>query len=90
MDVYPNRESSQLAVVHSLIVETPHSLTERDGFGPNEEIYTDRYGIVTMCCECRRTCRTGQASVWDWVPAYIERPPERISHGICDVCFNRM
>jgi len=88
MHVYPNRESLQLAVVHSLIVETPHSAAERDTRTPSEEIYVGQDGIVTICCECRRTCRTGQASVWDWVPAYIETPPERISHGICDVCLN--
>jgi hypothetical protein len=88
MRVYPNRETAQLVVVHSLVVETPHFISERDLFAPNEEVYADRNGIVTICCECRRTCRAGESSVWDWVPAYIERAPQRISHGICDACLN--
>jgi len=88
MRVYPNQETAQLVVVHSLVVEGPHSEKKRETHTPDKEIYAGQDGIVTICCECRRTCRAGQASVWDWVPAYIERPPERISHGICDVCLN--
>jgi hypothetical protein len=88
MRVYPNRETAQLVVVHSLIVETPRSITGPEICTPDEKLYADQNGIVTICCECRRTCRRGQSSLWDWVPAYIERLPERISHGLCDACLN--
>ena len=88
MTVHPDREAGHLVVVNSLLVDAPHSGTEREACDPDEGIYTDRNGIVTVCCECRRTRRPGrEASVWDWVPAYVEEPPERISHGISDVCL---
>jgi hypothetical protein len=88
MQVHPEREARQLVVVHSLMVESPHSDNERETRTPSRGAYSDQDGIVTMCCECRRTRRTGQAPVWDWVPAYVERMPEKVSHGICDVCLN--
>jgi hypothetical protein len=88
MKVHPDREAGHLVVVNSLAVEWLHSATERETYGPDEEIYTDWDGIVTVCCECRRTRRSGrEASIWDWVPGYVEQPPGRISHGICDVCL---
>jgi hypothetical protein len=89
MTVHPEREAGNLVVVNSLVVESPPSGTERETCEPDEGTYIDRNGIVTVCCECRRTRRPGrETSVWDWVPAYVEAPPGRISHGICDTCLN--
>ncbi len=55
---------------------------------PDETAYLDHRGILTACCHCRRTRQVRETAVWDWVPSYVEEPPERVSHGICAVCLN--
>ncbi len=85
---YPDPEGDGVVVVNSITVERPHEDQDRKVCSPNGMLYEDEQGIVTMCCHCRRTCRVGQTAVWDWVPIYLEEPPELISHGICAVCMN--
>ena len=82
-----NPTGEGLVVVNSLTVERPHDDRERGICFPNERVYVDSKNIVTMCCHCRRTRRSKQAPVWDWVPAYIEKPPGLVSHGICTPCM---
>jgi len=85
MRVYPNPEGAGLVVVNSLTVEQPHDASRvRSSVEP---FYRDENGLVTMCCECRRTSRCQSAEVWDWVPAFVEKPPMPVSHGICSTCL---
>ncbi len=80
-------EGEALVVVNSITVERPHDDQERRVCCPDERVCADNHDIVTMCCHCRRTCRSTQPRVWDWVPAYIEKPPGLVSHGICAPCM---
>lgn len=88
MVAYPEPEGAGIVVVNSLMVERLHDGNERSTCIPNETAYTDQHGILTSCCHCRRTRQVQQKSVWDWVPAYVQLPPERVSHAICAVCMN--
>ncbi len=88
MAAYQDPEGDGLVVVNSIRVERPHDNRERDVCFPDKKIYEDDSGFVAMCCNCRRTNRPGRGNVWDWVPAYVNRPPLNTSHGICSVCLN--
>ena len=88
MVVHPDPGAAGLVVVNSIIVEQLHDDQERGICFPGEKVYVDTHGIITMCCHCRRTCRAEKTAAWDWVPAYVENPPEMISHSICGVCMS--
>ena len=85
MSVLPCMASSQILVVHSLAVERPHG-PERPAVPEDVAIYCGADGLVRMCSHCRRTLRASEP-VWDWVPSFVERPPGRVSHGLCPVCL---
>ena len=71
-----------LLVSHSLVVEAPHDPAPAPAL---EDAYRDEGGIVTMCSNCRRTRRVGEAR-WDWVASWVAHRPDRVSHGICPLC----
>lgn len=73
-----------LLLQHHLTVEQPHTRTVRT---PSEDIYRSDHGIITQCCHCRCTRRAMQPETWDWVPVYLDRTLEGISHGLCGLCF---
>jgi hypothetical protein len=78
-----------LVVVNSLLVERPHG-EDRIPQAPNPECYRDRAGFTTMCAHCRRTRRVDTpegASCWDWVPDYLAKPPQDLSHSVCPACM---
>jgi hypothetical protein len=52
-----------------------------------EGLYRDERGLIVTCSSCRRVrrARPGVAQ-WDWVPAYVERMPDGVSHGLCELC----
>lgn len=80
-------ENWYLLVESSLRIERPHG-SERPAMPANAALYVSEDGIVTMCSHCRRTQRVATAAmqVWDWVPAYLEKPPGPVSHGLCRNC----
>jgi hypothetical protein len=71
-----------LLLVHRLRVQQSHDRTPAPPEGP----YFRRDGSVVQCSNCR-CVRRQDASAWDWVPAWVEAPPPRTSHGLCDLCF---
>ena len=84
-----------LLVENSLRVEQEHGV-DRPAASPWEHIYVTQDGMVTMCVHCRRTKRSVEfpetlpelaEAVWDWVPAYVQHPPQHVSHGICRMCY---
>lgn len=79
--------NSYLLIENSLRLEEPH----RRSTPRNDELltYVDGYGILTMCCHCRRTRRIGpvENADWDWIPSNLLRPTEKISHGLCKTCM---
>jgi hypothetical protein len=84
MKAYPDPEHEGLVVVNSLVVERPH---QRLSHAPGTSAYVDARGHVTMCCECRRTRRVKEPTIWDWVPAYLQQRPEFVTHGLCMACL---
>lgn len=68
---------------HALTAEQPHTRTEMP---PDDAAYRAPSGLTTQCSNCRRFRRL-DGGAWDWVPAWVERPPARVSHGICAVCI---
>jgi hypothetical protein len=62
----------------------PQSLDEDD----LNLTHVDPYGIVTMCSHCRRVRRAdaGQKRIWDWVPFFVRKTPDLVSHGLCPTC----
>jgi hypothetical protein len=73
-----------LVVVNSLVVEKPH---ERIARFPLTALYRTNRGVVSMCMHCRRTRRSEEPEVWDWVPDFVASPPPGVSHGLCPTCF---
>ena len=84
MRVLPLGNAGGLLVINSQIEVRPHTAPPHLPLA----LYVKRAGIVTMCCHCRRTQRPGDPDVWDWVPEYVSRPPDRVSHGLCGLCFD--
>lgn len=75
-----------LLVEHSIIVERPHD-PHRLRMPPIETMYTDSQGAILMCAHCRRTRRNSNlAGDWDWVPDFVENPPQQVSQGLCENC----
>jgi hypothetical protein len=83
MTVRPDSHRDLLIVVNTLIEERPHD-ADRQPKVPSS-IYHEPGEVVTMCSNCRRTCRPGTMT-WDWVPDYIRNPPELVAYGVCQCC----
>jgi len=81
MIVYPVTGDS-LFVIHSLRVEVSHT---RTAHAPDAQVY-QWDGFIHVCANCRRVENPHGSERWDWVPAYLERPPINVSHGLCKPC----
>lgn len=85
--VYPLADQGFL-VVNALVTARPHN---RKVIELNDEIkkeYFDGNDIMHQCCHCRKVQSMSDCKRWDWIPAWVEKAPERTSHGICPVCYN--
>lgn len=70
-------------VKNIMVVETPHD----DPGGVSRADYKGSDGLITQCSQCQCVRRGGEGAPWDWVPAALEWPRERISHGLCPTCM---
>lgn len=52
-----------------------------------EAAYREATGFVTQCCHCRRVRMARDPRIWHFVPAFVERAPPRMTHGLCPVCI---
>ena len=84
MQVLPLQAPPRLIVVNSLVVEKAH---QRIGRAPLTAVYRSTEGLIGMCMHCRRTRRTEEGDIWDWVPEFLAKPPDNVSHGLCPSCF---
>ncbi|HEX7286519.1 MAG TPA: hypothetical protein VF532_10070 [Candidatus Angelobacter sp.] len=82
MQIYPLDQG--FAVINSLRLEHPH---DRTPLQPNDAVYRNKGGLIRMCANCRRTNRTSDPAAWDWVPAYVDRERENVTHGVCPLCL---
>lgn len=84
MDVKPLRTSPMVLVGCSVRVENPH----HGSAPPIERLYRDGSGFLTMCSNCRRSRRVGiKPDTWDWIPAFVEKMPDLVTHGLCTLCL---
>lgn len=78
MIALPSRTT--LVVTHSPLVELPMDRPISEGTAD----YVSN-GFIVMCSHCRRT-RNVMHQRWDWVPSFIARMPDNVSHGLCPAC----
>lgn len=76
--------SGSVLVTHHRISQAPHPEVDP---AQQESDYRSAAGLIIQCAHCRLTRRTDR-SAWDWVPAFVEAAPDRVSHGICPPCFS--
>jgi hypothetical protein len=85
--VYPLHNHRGLVVVNSLVKEQTHDANSRPPLPPSEAGYRQQSGLIIQCCHCRRTERASEPGVWDWIPAWVERMPPAVSHGLCRIYY---
>jgi len=85
--VYPLPGRSGLLIVNSLICEHQHPVTEDGPANSSGAIYLDKSGTVHQCCHCRRVQVQNKLERWDWVPAWVDKPFNPTSHGLCPTCL---
>ena len=84
---YPMHDKRGILVMNSLLVETEH--TPADGPSPlYESFYRKPNGLIMQCAYCRRFQRNKDDDIWDWNPEWLRHPPDRISHSLCNICFD--
>ena len=84
--VYPLGDAQGLLLVNSLNLEHAHEGRERPAHDP-AAAYRDDGGFVEQCSHCRRTRHREAIDRWDWIPAWVHRPPDQTSHSFCPPCF---
>ncbi|MBA2662537.1 MAG: hypothetical protein H0U74_09605 [Bradymonadaceae bacterium] len=90
MAVYPLQAPGAergLLLINSLTVDHPHPDTPTLP-DPLAEHYRNAKGLITMCSHCRRTRQGDDDTHWDWVPNFVEHPPDDLSHGLCNICLD--
>jgi hypothetical protein len=88
MHVFPLRDAAGLLIVNSVLVEIPMVFAGRTAHPSNYETYSDDAGIIRQCAHCRRIRAPNTANRWDWVPAWVEKPPSTVSHTLCGICLD--
>ena len=87
MRVLPLARQAGLMVINSIEAEYAHN---RIAFAPAKEQYRNTNGLIMMCAGCRRTRRNSPGeAIWDWIPQFVERMPEEVSHGFCSFCLKQ-
>ena len=81
MCIYP--VDGELLIVNSLVANEPHG---RHALLSFEAHYRDSNGLLVMCSNCRRT-KIGSVERWDWVPDFVDTPPNQVTHGLCQPCY---
>lgn len=85
MQIYRLRNTAALLVTCSTRSEQPR------GFPSAEPVYAkyrNRHGLIVMCSSCRRARRAADGpETWDWVTDFVRHLPARVSHGLCNLCF---
>jgi hypothetical protein len=81
---YPLAGGKGLIVANHPVYETPHTWRAH-GTSPR---HFDADGWITQCACCRKVRDRAQPEKWDWVPALVEVPHPRTTHGYCLNCLN--
>ncbi len=84
---YPVSGGDCMIIINSLAVERPIGEVHARQLDPSDQIYLQPDRYVHQCSNCRRTKRTTSPDHWDWVPGYIDRFHDQVSHTLCPLCF---
>lgn len=82
--LYPLRNKEGVIIINSLHVEKPIEIEKKILL----DAYRQETNYINQCSNCRRTQSSVNTQVWDWVPDFITKMPEDISHTICPICFD--
>jgi len=90
MNLYRLGTGQGLLVVNALLVEMPHEARGALPVEPDADSapYLNEHALVVQCAACRRIKHQQRPGRWDWIPAWVRRPPQRTSHGLCDLCLS--
>lgn len=84
--VYPLKEGSGLLIVNSLTLESAHDPADRTPRPAVESSYRGENGAISQCAHCRRVMVPRDSERWDWVPAWVEHPPQTVEFVLCGTC----
>ena len=87
LQVFALTEQGGRVLVHSQLVEHAHDPATHAPAPPELARYSGTDGLVRQCAHCRRVARNDEAHRWDWVPAWVSRPPRHTTHTVCAVCY---
>lgn len=82
--MYPLRNKSGVIIINALNVENQINIKSET----SSTQYLQDTGFINQCSNCRRTQSSKNNGIWDWVPSYITKMPDNISHTICPACFD--
>ncbi|MDH3317271.1 MAG: hypothetical protein OER43_16100 [Gammaproteobacteria bacterium] len=86
---YPLKEGSGLLVVNSLSIQAAHDPADRTPRRAAKSSYRDENGVISQCPHCRRVMVPRDSEGWDWVPAWVEGPPQEVEFALCGTCQGR-
>lgn len=78
---HPLRDNQGVLVVHRFVIANAPPVAE----ARPETAYRDDEGIMHQCANCRAT-KAQVGSRWDFVPGFIVKMPDSVSHGLCPAC----
>ena len=84
---YPLADGLGLLIVVSPIEQHPQ-MRDDAVHEPAAKAYQDEDGQIAQCAHCRKTRRPDRRHRWDWVPAWVARPPAHVTHTLCPVCLD--
>jgi hypothetical protein len=70
-------DEAEIFICHAPLIRRPHARLKVAPPSQSSESF------VHMCCNCRSTRREDGSGIWDWIPAYLDRPPQ---NGVADLC----
>lgn len=87
-DAYPLKNHEGIIIVNSLKVERVVAENKIAVQIFQVKNYECENGLITQCSNCRKTQRTDDPEIWDWVPSLVENMPLNVSHSICPICYD--
>lgn len=85
---YPLANGEAVIIINNPTITKPHDADAGAAQPPDETRYRDSHGLIVQCSHCRRVQRAAQTEHWDWVPAWVDRLPPRVSHSLCQPCYD--
>lgn len=83
----PLPDGSGIVIVGDTMLERPHDPVARPASAAVDARYRGADGIIVQCGHCVRVRRVSDVERWDWVPGFVERIPDNVSHSLCPVCL---